>query len=820
MAAAVTSSADVVPNVGGDAMPDWMSCDLGAYRILQDVSTQIVANCESFGKHLENVCGEALKQLPRPDDSAAFDCADECVGFLSAFGDLSSVLLQLAGDLECSVKQPLQGIILSLTEERTGRMKHWRQVRSRFAELQERYGRSRQRSEAARGKLEKCDNKGKWFHRGDTTQKAAQAASEQHAAMCDLAQCEEELNATEASLRRLEDESREWLRQMSREKQAVLRGVLAKGTGSLGRFVSVAEKASPKANDPHEEQKVVTPTGWSGVLPMSTKCPEEPPADKTEEKPSTPPVPQGVIPQPEAELQEEPAEKLTPADPSAKYMQTTPGPVPLDISELSDDSDDDAAARATHWSPHKESPAVATKVKRGRSLVFMGSGSTLISQSKVTPKASAASSSPANPSLSIGDSSLAKESPAVSRGLAIGKLAALKDDPVAPATSPFDVNRRFRVGMEEIQAEIEDGIDISDISSITAEVGNLPALSAPASAVSAPSLPVAVKPPPEDLISTAWQANSSPAHVGFSSKACPAGSGTAAKDLGSPQKAHSAPKLALDFDDDDDEDELCASPEPTAKTPLEKPDVALELVPLIADNAQKCFEKYVSRLPERVSSANDIRWDKVQARANEQQLGGHVGKLECFWICRPGVTAAPDTADGIVCFQFVQGFASNFARILHLSVVGDGRAGNSTEAGRAESWPSLLPSAIFQVRHLLFETLPVDSLRAVVVAGEDDSGRIFVDSDVEVAYQRCNFRWFQLTQNLRRTKNAITRKHKVRQARFLVLHAPRRPTDPKAPRNSTIGRLPAMLLKNDSSPVDESAGETPDADLSLSFSSW
>merc|ERR1719171_3150126 len=125
--------------------------------------------------------------------------------------------------------------------ERTGRLTRWKQVRGRFAELQERYRRSRQRSEDARGKLEKTESAKGWLRRSKSD-KGEKYANEQHAAMCDLGQCEEELRESEDTLRRLEQENKEMLRQLDREKQVVLRGALVKGTSSLRRLVSVADK--------------------------------------------------------------------------------------------------------------------------------------------------------------------------------------------------------------------------------------------------------------------------------------------------------------------------------------------------------------------------------------------------------------------------------------------------------------------------------------------------------------------------------------------------------------------------------------------------
>lgn len=269
-------------------------------------------------------------------------------------------------------------------------------------------------------------------------------------------------------------------------------------------------------------------------------------------------------------------------------------------------------------------------------------------------------------------------------------------------------------------------------------------------------------------------------------------------------------------DDDDDDDEEHVPPTPLF---LEAPTVQLEISPLMAEDPRKLFERYTRRLHERLMSATETSWDKLQERASEQLLGGVVGKLEFFWLHPPGQSASPDTAVGLVCFQFVQGFASNFARILHLSVAeeaSDLPPESSTDTAWPGNWRISMPSAILQVRHFLFSMLPVDSLRSVVLAGEDDAGRIYVDAHIEVCYQQCRFRWFQLTQQIRRSKNSLRRKAKVKRgARFLVLSSPRQDTDPAAPRAAvSVGRLPAVVLRDELSPANCSATPTSkDADL-------
>jgi len=63
--------------------------------------------------------------LAENDGNATDDCPDDCAHFLSAFGALSRAVKELAGDLEKAVSAPLQGIISTVTEESTGRVKHW-----------------------------------------------------------------------------------------------------------------------------------------------------------------------------------------------------------------------------------------------------------------------------------------------------------------------------------------------------------------------------------------------------------------------------------------------------------------------------------------------------------------------------------------------------------------------------------------------------------------------------------------------------------------------------------------------------------------------
>lgn len=247
---------------------------------------------------------------------------------------------------------------------------------------------------------------------------------------------------------------------------------------------------------------------------------------------------------------------------------------------------------------------------------------------------------------------------------------------------------------------------------------------------------------------------------------------------------------------------------------LAEPEVDIGFTPLVTEDPRKCFERYVQRLQaeERLLGAAECSWERLQARAAEHLQGGHVGKLEFFWILRPGSgsKASPEAADGLVCFQFVQSCAANFARVLHLSVV----------PGDDGAWQEVLPSAILEVRRLIFGSLPVDSIRAVVLAGEDEGGRIYVDGDVETSYLRCAFRWFQLTQNIRRTKSSyggLSRGKKKLGSRFLVLATHRGAADPKAPR-SNIGRLDPLLLRDER--PSPSGDDTGNAQVSAGFASF
>jgi len=715
---------------GPEAVPEWMSCDdLVVYRVLQDTSTQIANSCKAFGERLQGVCGSAKNQLPRDDSFNTF---------LTAFGSLSMALLQLSTDLEASMNVPLKGLIDTLQEETQGHYKHWRHLRSRLAELQDRYCRSHEAANKAKGRLANADDSQRsWFKRkGDDKD----AAMEQHAAMCDLAKCEEELRESEACLQKLESESRERLQQLGNEKRAVLKGALTKGASSLRRLMVVADKAP-------EPQEIGGPQAdhseWRGIVPgedcmggprngdaSASSCPApcegsslgSDAAHDSDLSFSADGVlsPQGAVkaaaatlaspatPQPQ-QSESKRAESSTGGGvdgAAAKYVHDGGLPTSckdLGLTDLSDDEPElDATSRATTWTPTKSPPVVRTPASR-RSLVF---------QSATNPLTLRRDSE---------DGSGSRGGPQSAEGRWAADVLRSSESGTASATlDPFALSK---------------------------------------------------------------------------SESFRQAAGTGSR----------APVAVVEDDDDEDDDFLDKAIAAAARRPLAQAEVKLDITPLTSEFPQKCFERYVQRLPSRLATASETSWSKLQTRASEQILGGHLGKLELFWIHRPDVEATPEMADGLVAFQFVQGFAANFVRILHLSVVGspvEESPGLSPQKdkGVETDWPTLMPSAIFEVRRLLFATLPVASLRAVVFAGEDDNGRIYVDRDVEVSFERCRFRWFQLTQSLRRTRSVL-RKEKVKpSARFLVLHAARGELDPPPPRRASIAAMPALKLRDEQPP--------------------
>lgn len=752
---------------GTGPVPDWMSdCELNVCRALHEASSQISAQCRLFGSTLQGVCGTASEKLPADKDGGALsDCSD----FLSAFGLLSHTLTQLAGDLETTVTLPLQSAILTLNEESVGRVKHWRQVRGRLIELQDRYSKKKKLTGEARGRLAKAESV--WFGK---QKNAEEKAAEQHAAMCELARCEEDLVASEASLRSFEHESRDRLRQLDREKQVLLRGVLRKGRCLLRQLVTVAEKAAPPAShrSTSPEPRSVEAQTLHGVMPPSLGA-----ADKHEEeaKPvddlvetSSPESqsPAQIVPadrgsgdaaQKEADEQEAAA-----ANPASKYL---PGgghgsrAVEVEYQELAELDEtieneyEDTLSRSMSWTPSKARlPARSPGVVRAVSSSALGASAArrpFVFQDKDPFLVANASSSTER------DAAYAKQA---SDGARSGLPAASTS---AAAASPASSLRSLAT---------------SPVAQIAiAQNAASPAASSPMTKLWSP-------PPREG--SASWPLESA--------SAC--ASANAATPTREAAAVRPAPVASLSGDIDDDDALFELSLEKTEKPAVPLPldmEVGLELTPLVTPEPRKAFEQYVRRIPERLACAMETSWEKMQGRSAENIPGGHIGKLEMFWITRSGSEASADEALGLVCFQFVQGFASNFARVLHLSVTGSDRGG-------ANDWREMLPHAVLEVRRLLFTTLPVGSIRSVILAGEDAEKRIYVDRDVEVAYQRCSFRWFQLTQSLKHTKATITRRASVKpKSRFLVLNAMRRADDPSAPRNSSISSKPALLLRSE-----------------------
>mmetsp|Transcript_42086 Transcript_42086/g.105891 ORF Transcript_42086/g.105891 Transcript_42086/m.105891 type:complete len:865 (+) Transcript_42086:167-2761(+) len=834
-----------------DSMPEWLACDLGACKVLEDVSAQIVTTCRTFGAQLEGVCGKAVEQLPRGGgvDGSAVDCAEECLSFLTAFGLLSSALLCVAGDLESTVTRPLQKTIATLQEESTGRLKHWQQVRGRFSELQERYGRSRQKSMEAKGKLAHSGSEGSrgffWRKSGGSN-----AANDQLAAMSDLARCEEELLRSESSLRELEAESRRRLGQLEQEKRVLLRSALTKGASSLRRFLPLADKAPP----PDECGKLPAPEEWSSVLPPSgtpaapmtfsgfgkhsaqgelsplvanaaaaveaaTAAAEAAATSTAASDPSLevavagmgpeqhPPSSSPAVKAPTSALAVAAAEAVEAAeakgaaetsgrpnqedeqrdaqkDPAAKYAQSGgPSDVGFELAELaevdraanSEESEpEDAAVRAMNWSPQVKKTAHAQPpLRKQRSLVFQSSGSMHLLKSEST---SSSGTGGGNTGVAATLPTASRREQKIPTGMAPspmgspGSDVSSKNSAVAGST-PFTLNRLSTF-------HVDESVGTTGIATLTGNSTGVVASSGRSA---------------EEAERQEWR------EVKLGSAPKMPSSGVEAS-----SSSHSQQQNRNKSEDSDDDD--LADSSTSRKMPvvlLEEPDIDFGLSPLVAEDPRKAFEKYVGRLPEQLAGTTESSWERLQTRANEHLLGGHVGKLEFFWLHRPGVEATPEASDGLVCFQFVQSCASNFARILHLSVA---------TATEAEPWQDMLPSAVLEVRRLIFGTLPVDSLRAVVLAGEDDTGRIYVDGDVEVSYERCRFRWFQLTQSVRRTRRSATlglQKKKKLESRFLVLHTHRHASDPQAPR-STIGRLPSLLLRD--SPAASSPGASPAAE--------
>lgn len=757
--------------------PDWMACDLAACRTLQTASEEIVSTCRQFGSQLAGICGKATQQIPSSGAKTDQADADLCQKFLWTFGMLSSALVCVAGDLESTVIVPLQASIAKLQEESSGRIKHWQQVRGRFAELMERYGRSRQRSIEAKEKLAQSASAGS---RGSFWRKLSQdgkAAAEQHSAMCDLAKCEEELLRSEVSLRKLEEESRERLAQLETEKNEALQGAITKGASSLKRLLPISARARQL-----DEVEVPCSDGWSGVLPPSAGA--APPQAMAFEEAEEKDLPwQGGsefndILKPQAtssdhvacESGSTPAEFLaragagveaseddgndphtteTPSNRFDSYLPTASESA--DFAELDEvirghDGDgemEDAAARAQNWSLGVNgAKTVSRPFRRKRSLVFQKDDSARL----VRPE----SSSPAGvPSSCVRQgsnfSAISQSCPsvaalAVSQSISEGRRTPMSV-PVA-AAAPFTLNSvsSFQGSGKAAGSTIEDEISFG--------IWNVPTL------------------------------------------------------LSSPSASIKGAKR------EESDDECLRKTESKRSTValLDLLEYDLGLSPLLTEDPRREFELYVQRLDGRLAQSMDTCWERLSKTASEHLQGAHAGKLEFWWIHAPGKKASPELADGLVCFQFVQSCATNFARILHLSVV-----------SHEDGWSAVLPSAILEVRRLIFGTLPVDAVRAAVLALEDESGRTCVDEEIEVAFNQCGFRWFQLTQDIRRTSSKFRRKQKSVATRNLVLNTYRSKQDPEAP-YSEIRRLPSLLLQDSvlSSPAGHAA-ETPVADVFSAF---
>ncbi|CAE7648878.1 unnamed protein product [Symbiodinium sp. CCMP2592] len=670
-----------------------MHCDVLTCKLLEEVSGQIASNCRTFGDHLQGVCGGAMRQLQAETFTTSGEKAvEDCTDFLSTFANLSAALLAVAVDLELIVTQPLQRTIATLVEESTGRAKHLQQVKRRFAELQERYARTRQKTLDAKSKLGGGEGDKRWRWRKSTEKTAV----DQHAAVCDLARCEEELLESEACLRKLEDDSRERLQQLEFEKKAMLRRVLQQGRSSLRRLLRVADKVPPLDD-------------FQGVMPGADKasaCLQEVQTPFEEALRPTRGELLGQELQPlqseqsECQIQEMGAQEHQPCeDRFARYLPGSDIEDDEDVEDGDRDIEVSATVRAAGWSPDSS----CSRSRRA------GSGR-LVFDSEASAHVLKACRGPVTATVREGSS---RRPPDLSQCHG-------KPPEVQPSMMPA-----------ELEAQDSDDEDL--------ELGR-------------------------------------------------AARGRVERFEGAGLQAPS-------------------------------PHVEFQLSPLIAEQPQRLIERYVKRIPEHLAAAAETNWDKLQGRAAEQPLGSLVGKLEIFWIHLPGKVASADSADGLVCFQFVQGHAAHYARILHLSVAPQDGIG----------WPQALPAAIAQVRHFIFTTLPVQSLRVVVLAAEDEDKRICIDRDVEAAYKHCRFRWFQLTQRLRRAKSAFLRHRKsARSIRFLVLHSPRTDEDPPAPRDA-VGTKPALKLQGPEGtegPAGPDEGEAEEAEDStlrveeLSFTAW
>eukprot|EP00928_Gymnodinium_smaydae_P100175 TRINITY_DN9767_c0_g1_i1.p1 TRINITY_DN9767_c0_g1~~TRINITY_DN9767_c0_g1_i1.p1 ORF type:complete len:790 (-),score=101.72 TRINITY_DN9767_c0_g1_i1:184-2553(-) len=778
VAASLTASGEGI--IGPGPLPDWMTDgQLNVCQVFHDASSQIVANCKHLGRQLEGVCSHATQRMPGVD-------TPECLGFLAAFELFSQTLQQLAGDLELTVTAPLQKAITTFNEESVGRVKHWRQVRMRLIELQERYRKHKLRSLEARKGLASAENA--WFRKKSQTK-----AAEQHAAMCDLARCEEELRESEATLRTLEEDSRERLRQLDSEKNVLLKGVLTKGRGFLQRLSHVVDKAIPGAGlrSPSPEPELSRPKVLNGVMPETgdaCRCDgaAEVDNDEIEEfdddamKEDTAATTGGDT----LHFNTLPSDGAKESSASAshaysKYLhgvgQSTSASE-AEFNELAElgavgvDDHEDALSRVNSWSPALSGGGQRSSRGRPRRSLVFGTDSPLTLKGS-TDRDPAYASTPSKNSHSAHSPSGHCDSLANSAGSLLHNVAAVAALAVEASTpSPSTALRP----------------QVCNSVNRPSTCGEVPSISSTSRPARVPS-------------------NHSVSALGLQKKC------SSENDADTPSKfGQTQPRARAPDDEDSEDDDIPSSPVNTTPS-----FVNLEVCPLVSDDARGYFERYVRRLPERLAFALETSWSSLQSRASEQLLGGMVGKLNFFWIVRCGSKGSPEDALGLVCFQFCQGLASNHARILHMSVVGDN--------GDADVWNSTFPSAIVVVRKLIFGTLPVSSIRSVILAGEDDDGLIYIDSDLEKSYKSCQFRWFQLTQKVKHTKSVLTGRASVRlKSRFLVLHATRAPDDPIAPDQKHLSPLPALLLHNDDCDGGTENVETAGVQESVieSFSSW
>ncbi|CAK0799095.1 unnamed protein product [Prorocentrum cordatum] len=314
-----------------------------------------------------------------------------------------------------------------------------------------------------------------------------------------------------------------------------------------------------------------------------------------------------------------------PSDPSLKYLRG-PG-APRDFQDvdlgggLSDEEAEaepelDAVARAAVWSPQVARQAAGGCPRRPKSLVFASSGGSLVARSRSalerTPQRSATTP---------------------------GRLG-------SPGSSPQDRPSGGHVA----------GVSPLTLSKLAEFQGGLFG-AASSSARASPSAPAASAhgasaPPTSEEVEWAAVPEAGPGVAG-------AGAAGAVTPSSSPRPSLEAPRRAplgaahaeeLHSDSTSSEEVEVQGAVSAAVPPQPPPEkVKLQLSPLVAESPQRCFEKYAQRLGERLSCATICRWDRLQAAANEQLAGGHVGKLECFWIHEPGAQPCPEARIAPTC---------------------------------------------------------------------------------------------------------------------------------------------------------------------------